>query len=190
MVGFKLRLGICLIFNIWGGNAHVYWVHASYQLNDTAIAVKQIGEAWVRGYSAESYNFKLVVQCLCYCRLSFNMELSVRYLFGILGTNRDQPFNSVRESQDTFNDTQRSISPVRFSREGPLIRSLDDREQSFSSNLDDRDQLLVTMSSAGGESLEEVWRMLDRPTPSPFTTPRYSGKTGTNLLLSLIVNFS
>lgn len=117
-------------------------------------------------------------------------SVPVRYLFGILDTNRDQPFNSVRESQDTFNDTQRSISPVRFSREGPLIRSLDDREQSFSSNLDDRDQLLVTMSSAGGESLEEVWRMLDRPTPSPFTTPRYSGKTGTNLLLSLIVNFS
>lgn len=94
-----------------------------------------------------------------------------------IGTNRDQPFNSVRESQDTFNDTRRSISPVRFSREGPLIRSLDDREQFFSSDLDDRDQLLVTMSSAGGESLEEVWRMLDRPTPSPFTTPRYSGKT-------------
>lgn len=94
-----------------------------------------------------------------------------------IGTNRDQAFNSVRESQDTFNDTRRSISPVRFSREGPLIRSLDDREQFFSSDLDDRDQLLVTMSSAGGESLEEVWRMLDRPTPSPFTTPRYSGKT-------------
>lgn len=111
-------------------------------------------------------------------------------MFGILGTNRDQPFNSVRESQDTFNDTRRSISPVRFSKEGPLIRSLDDREQFFSSDLDDRDQLLVTMSSAGGESLEEVWRMLDRPTPSPFTTPRYSGKTGKNPLLYLNVNFS
>lgn len=111
-------------------------------------------------------------------------------MFGILGTNRDQAFNSVRESQDTFNDTRRSISPVRFSREGPLIRSLDDREQFFSSDLDDRDQLLVTMSSAGGESLEEVWRMLDRPTPSPFTTPRYSGKTGKNPLLYLNFNFS
>lgn len=105
-------------------------------------------------------------------------------MFGILGTSRDQAFNSVRESQDTFNDTRRSISPVRFSREGP------DREQFFSSDLDDRDQLLVTMSSAGGESLEEVWRMLDRPTPSPFTTPRYSGKTGKNPLLYLNVNFS
>ncbi|XP_062605506.1 coiled-coil domain-containing protein 57-like [Saccostrea cucullata] len=94
-----------------------------------------------------------------------------------IGTNRDQPVQYVRESQDTLNDSYRPVSPVRFSREGPLIRSYDDREQSLNSNLEDRDQLLVTMSSAGGESLEEVWRMLDRPTPSPFTTPRYPEKS-------------
>lgn len=100
------------------------------------------------------------------------------WMFGTLGTNREQPISTVRESQDTLDGTQRSVSPVRFSREGPLIRSLSDREQSFSSNTEDRDQLLITLSSAGGESLEDVWRMLDRPTPSPFTTPRYSGKSG------------
>ncbi|XP_022315255.2 coiled-coil domain-containing protein 57-like [Crassostrea virginica] len=94
-----------------------------------------------------------------------------------IGTNREQPIHTVRESQDTLDGTQRTVSPVRFSREGPLIRSLSDREQSFSSNTEDRDQLLITLSSAGGESLEDVWRMLDRPTPSPFTTPRYSGKS-------------
>ena len=36
-----------------------------------------------------------------------------------------------------------------------------------------RSQLMMSMSSMGGESLQEIWKMLDDARPSP--TPRLSG---------------
>ncbi|KAK3090504.1 hypothetical protein FSP39_012356 [Pinctada imbricata] len=68
----------------------------------------------------------------------------------------------VSNSVEIMEDSLRSTSPLRASREG-VLSGMTPR---------DREQLLISMSSAGGESLEEIWRMLDRPSPSPFTTPR------------------
>jgi len=36
--------------------------------------------------------------------------------------------------------------------------------------------MLMSMSSVGGESLQEIWRMLEEQRPSP--TPRLEGQSG------------
>lgn len=75
-------------------------------------------------------------------------------------------FYSLGTLNDT-QETQRSSRSVNTNREQSLPRN----SQEY------RDQLLMSMSSVGGESLQEIWKMLDeRPSPSPYATPRYPGR--------------
>ncbi|KAJ8319441.1 hypothetical protein KUTeg_004532 [Tegillarca granosa] len=71
------------------------------------------------------------------------------------------------EFNGTLNDTQETQRSSR-SMNTNMEQSLPHNSQEY------KDQLLMSMSSVGGESLQEIWKMLDeRPSPSPYVTPRY-----------------
>lgn len=50
-----------------------------------------------------------------------------------------------------------------------------------------RSQLMMSMSSMGGESLQEIWKMLDegRPSPTPrISSPHRTGNTVNSVLFT------
>ena len=79
-------------------------------------------------------------------------------LFFAVKYSRGSPGMDVQASYDTMNDTQQSA-----------VSFASGLEDTMSPRDKDREQLLMSMSSAGGESMQEIWRILEeqRPTPTP-----------------------